>query len=692
MSEDVSCQSPQNRVLNYSIVSSDEEENRLVLKLKVSERHKVPVVVLQRLENVDQYQVSLRTSRRQRKVKQFEEYELDMAAVTNVNTVSPRKRLRPRKPESEMGSPPKVRRSLRTSKKIVNLDFYMDELCESITDSVSLKTPVKKSTRPSRQARPQSPMDVDENDVVLSGKRVSRTPQRYSNATPRSVRVNLDESFRRSVLKSRHMSENVRNTPMRTARTPAKKSHVQKLFSEDEEIEVVNSPKRNLRAKSNSISSDQSSESDESLSNTTPKKTGRTPGNRKQSGSTPKSVQKTPSTSKGRLKMLRDGTITPSMQPRKSCIPECTTPLMKARTQLHVSYVPASLPCREKEYLDVYKFLRGKIDDGCGGCMYISGVPGTGKTATVTSVIDSLTNDKTVGKFSFVSINGMRLTEPKQSYVEIWKQLTGKTVAWAQACSLLEERFTKVKKLHPVVMLVDELDILCTKRQDVVYNLLDWPTKSKDPLIVITIANTMDLPERLLMSRVTSRLGLTRLTFQAYTHKQLIEIVTRRLTGTDSFDRDAIQLVARKVASVSGDARRALDICRRAAEIAERDGNEQQVSIQQINDALTAMITQPQVTAIKRSSRLQKLLLQAIVAEVERTGVEETTFVDVFKVLASCCALDGFKMVSSTIAQRALSRLGECKLVITDQKCNNIYQRIILNVSVHDVYFALKKQ
>lgn len=51
--------------------------------------------------------------------------------------------------------------------------------------------------------------------------------------------------------------------------------------------------------------------------------------------------------------------------------------------------------------------------------MYISGVPGTGKTASVTSVIDSLANDKKVPKFSYVSINGMRLTEPRQAYVEV---------------------------------------------------------------------------------------------------------------------------------------------------------------------------------------------------------------------------------------------------------------------------------
>ena len=38
-------------------------------------------------------------------------------------------------------------------------------------------------------------------------------------------------------------------------------------------------------------------------------------------------------------------------------------------------------------------------------------------------------------------------------------------------------------------------------------------------------------------------------------------------------DPDAIQFASRKVAGVSGDARRALDICRRAVEIAEGESN-----------------------------------------------------------------------------------------------------------------------
>ena len=41
--------------------------------------------------------------------------------------------------------------------------------------------------------------------------------------------------------------------------------------------------------------------------------------------------------------------------------------------------------------------------------------------------------------------------------------------------------------------------------------------------------------------------GLTRMTFQPYTHHQLQEIVMSRMIGLEAFDEDAIQLAARKV-------------------------------------------------------------------------------------------------------------------------------------------------
>jgi origin recognition complex subunit 1 len=67
---------------------------------------------------------------------------------------------------------------------------------------------------------------------------------------------------------------------------------------------------------------------------------------------------------------------------------------------------------------------------------------------------------------------------------------------------------------------------------------------------------------------------MTRINFQPYTSDQLREIVHKRLefaehgahTSVPQFiDSDAIKFAGMKVASVSGDARRILDICRYVA-------------------------------------------------------------------------------------------------------------------------------
>ncbi len=54
---------------------------------------------------------------------------------------------------------------------------------------------------------------------------------------------------------------------------------------------------------------------------------------------------------------------------------------------------------------------------------------------------------------------------------------------------------------------MDELDQLMTTKQDVVYNFFNWPTLAGSKLVVLAVANTMDLPERVMSGRVRSRLG-----------------------------------------------------------------------------------------------------------------------------------------------------------------------------------------
>jgi len=187
------------------------------------------------------------------------------------------------------------------------------------------------------------------------------------------------------------------------------------------------------------------------------------------------------------------------------------SPYQLARSQLHVASVPTSLPCREAEFSLVYSHLEAAITDGAGSCIYISGTPGTGKTATVREVVsrldDAVRSDE-LDDFIFVEINGMKITDPHQSYSLLWEALKGQRVSPTQALDLLEREFSNPSPRRvPCVVLMDELDQLVTKNQGVMYNFFNWPGLRHSRLIVLAVANTMDLPERTLSNKISSRLG-----------------------------------------------------------------------------------------------------------------------------------------------------------------------------------------
>lgn len=320
------------------------------------------------------------------------------------------------------------------------------------------------------------------------------------------------------------------------------------------------------------------------------------------------------------------------------------SPFQIARSRLHVSSVPLSLPCREGEFSLVYSHLEAAISDGTGNCIYISGTPGTGKTATVREVVSRL--EDAVGQdelddFIFVEINGMKITDPHQSYSLLWEALKGERASPSQALENLESEFKNPSpRRTPCVVLMDELDQLVTKNQTVMYNFFNWPTLRHSRLIVLAVANTMDLPERTLSNKISSRLGLTRITFPGYTHDQLMQIIQSRLEGVPGniVDPDAIQFASRKVAAVSGDARRALDICRRAVELAEADApgdltsptkgvsGKGRVTISTIKRAINEATTNPIQQHLRSLPLTSKLLMAALLVRVRRSGLVETTF------------------------------------------------------------------
>ena len=81
------------------------------------------------------------------------------------------------------------------------------------------------------------------------------------------------------------------------------------------------------------------------------------------------------------------------------------------------------------------------------------------------------------------------------------------------------------------------------------YNLCEWPSRKGSRLAVIGIANTLDLPERL-MPRIASRLGSRRVVFQPYKREQLQAIISQRLLDAGvagAFEENAIKYAASKV-------------------------------------------------------------------------------------------------------------------------------------------------
>ncbi|KAJ7170168.1 P-loop containing nucleoside triphosphate hydrolase protein [Mycena filopes] len=310
-------------------------------------------------------------------------------------------------------------------------------------------------------------------------------------------------------------------------------------------------------------------------------------------------------------------------------------PWLRAMHVLHVGSRPDALPCREEEFDKVLGAVADLLEEGSGGCVYISGVPGTGKTATVHAVVRELkrmAECNETNPFTYVEINGLRIPEPSRCAVS--GHDGSKTFSAKESLKALTTHFSgggsRGPAAHACVVLMDELDQLMTAKQDVVYNFFNWPTLAGSKLVVLAVANTMDLPERAMTGRVRSRLGMTRINFQPYSWTQLQSIVEARIASAKEgqpkdapgvIGEDAIKFAAKKVSSVSGDARRVLDICRRAVELVHEE--RRVAAIKDVNEVQKLMQNSPTAAYLRECSFHERMILVSLIKCIKREGVEE---------------------------------------------------------------------
>jgi len=254
-----------------------------------------------------------------------------------------------------------------------------------------------------------------------------------------------------------------------------------------------------------------------------------------------------------------------------------------ALLNLHSGYTD-SLPGREEQIECLKSFLKKHVKDNVSVSMYISGPPGTGKTVTLHSLFVS---NLVIKNFTLVYVNCSMIKSAKCVYAKIAEILQFCSNVQRE-CIVAIEQYLKTK--HKSILLVlDEIDQLSSKNQSILYKIFEWPTIPQSKIVVIGIANSLDLTDRLLpMLKTKISLQPELLNFPPYTKTELTNIISHRLKNTgimEVFHANAIQLLAAKIASFRGDVRYALDVTRRVIELADEKIDKRI----ELNDVMTVL-------------------------------------------------------------------------------------------------------
>lgn len=249
----------------------------------------------------------------------------------------------------------------------------------------------------------------------------------------------------------------------------------------------------------------------------------------------------------------------------------------------------------------------GDVLDGDtdSGSLYICGLPGTGKTALVRSVLaevlDSTQVQTNTPRVAF--INCMAIDNPRQIFVMVMNAL-GQDVKGASTSHIEVEAEKRMNQLNhdqtkQTLVVLDEIDHLLKSRahQNILYRLFAWASQGPR-CSLIGIANSLDLTERFVPLLASKGAAPALMSFRPFESKEIIEVLKTRLNCLRSrydgeeedqsiasvdklnpasalFAPAALELTAKKIAAATGDLRKALDAARLSIELVENEQRKQ---------------------------------------------------------------------------------------------------------------------
>lgn len=336
------------------------------------------------------------------------------------------------------------------------------------------------------------------------------------------------------------------------------------------------------------------------------------------------------------------------------------------REILRPSYIPDELPHRREQINQLASILVTALKGDRPSNVLIFGKTGTGKTASVKYLGKEIKKaDVEYNRVNYLYMNcevvdtqyGV-LQNIGNMFIEDFNERIPFT-GWSteRVYNILREKIDDSNRV--VILVLDEIDKLVYKSgDDVLYHLSRINDDLQNAKVsLIGISNDLKFTE-FLDPRVKSRLGEEKMVFPPYNAEQLTDILDQRSKIAfypGVVDPGIAPLCSALAAQEHGDARRALDLLRVAAEIAERNGDDK-VTEAHVYKAKNKIELDCVTEAIRTLPTQSKLVLYSIIRN-EELGEGRLTTGDVYEMYRDLSHMSGVTVLTQRRITDLISEL-----------------------------------